>query len=177
MSDLTFFMRCPECGAKNRVRLVSGKKVRVRCGSCGEPLPLDKKRVFTLAAWQWIKHFLAFRLPQILTALVNTVYKVCGALLSPLTAAWRRLPLKARKRLGWTLLAALVVSYLIVEDTLRLGSLLALVLLLVLAMIAVLLAARGPLAVREMFGRVIRKCPSCGHRYFGWLRNCPRCGG
>ena len=177
MSNLTFFMRCPGCGAKNRVRLVSGKKLRVRCGSCGEPLPLDKKRVFSLAAWQWIKAFFSDRLPKILLALVNAFYKVAGALLAPAAAVWRRLPLKARKRLSWTVLAVLVVIYLVVENTLKLGSLLALVLLLALAMVAVLLAARGPLAVREMFGRVIRKCPSCGHRYLGWLKGCPRCGG
>ena len=58
------------------MRLVSGKKVRVRCGSCGESLPLDKRRVFTLAAWQWIKNFFSDRLPKVLLVLVNVFYLI-----------------------------------------------------------------------------------------------------
>ena len=176
MSEFTFFMRCPRCGAKNRVRLVIGKRVRVRCGSCNEPLQLDKKRVLALTAWQGTKRFFAHRLPNALVAVVELLLKMIGVLISPLRMLWRRLPLGVRNRLGWILLAVLAVSYLVVEGTLKFSSMLVLAALLVLAMTAVMVAARGPLALRQMMGNVIRNCPSCGHRYFGWLKSCPRCG-
>ena len=176
MSEFTFFMRCPRCRAKNRVRLVSGKRLRVRCGNCGEPLQLDKKRVFALTAWQGTKRFFAYRLPNALVAVVELLLKMLGVLTSPFRALWRRLPLGFRKRLGWVLLAVLAVSYMVVEGTFKFSSLLVLAALLVLAMTAVMVAARGPLALRQMMGKVIRNCPSCGHRYFGWLKSCPRCG-
>lgn len=176
MSEFTFFMRCRLCGAKNRVRLVSGKRVRVRCGNCGETLQLDKKRVFALTAWQGTKKFFAYRLPNALLVVVNLLLKVLGVLISPLRALWHRLPPGLRKRLGWALLAVLVVSYMVVEGTLKFSSLLTLAVLLALAMAAVMVAARGPLTLRQMMGKIIRQCPSCGHRYFGWLKSCPRCG-
>ena len=176
MNEVIFFMRCHGCGAKNKVRLVSGKRVRARCGNCGEVLPLDKSRVVALVAWQGTKRFFAYRLPRALLLFVDLILKVLSGLFSPLRALWRRLPPTLRKRLGWVMLSVLVISYLVVEDTLKLGSLLALAVLLALAITAVMVTARGPLALRQMVDKIIRRCPSCGHRYFGWLKSCPRCG-
>ena len=176
MSNLTFFMRCPGCGAKNRVRLQSGKRVRVRCGSCGESLPLSKRRVVLLLFWKWIASLFTRGMPLALTALVDTVLKVFSTVFSPLKAIWRKLPRGLRTRLIWICIGVLVISYLVMEGSFRLSSLLVLALLLALAAVAIVFAAQGPIALRQIFSKVIRRCPSCGHRYFGWLKGCPRCG-
>jgi len=176
MSDITFIMHCPMCGARNRVRLVTGSRVRVRCGNCGEIMPLEKRRVFAMAAWQGTKNFFGRHLPNILLALVDVVFKVLAVLFGPLRALLRRLPANVGRRLGWGVIGLLTVGYLVVEDTLTFSSLLTLVALLALAMVAVMLAVRGPRALVQMFRKIIRECPSCGHRHFGWLKSCPRCG-
>jgi hypothetical protein len=176
MNNLTFLMRCPGCGAKNRVLLQRGKRVRIRCGSCGESLPINKRRVMLLICRQWIISFFTRGLPITLTALVDAFLKFSGAVLSPLKALWRKLPRALRTRLGWFLIGVLVLSYLVMEDSFKLSSLLVLALLLALAAVAIVFAAQGPSALRQMFSKVIRRCPSCGHRHFGWLKGCPRCG-
>jgi len=174
-------MRCPYCGRRNRIRLMAGKRVRIRCGFCGEVLPVDKRRIVMRALGQYARTFFSERLPLLLIAGVDAVAQVAGALFRPVSLLWKSLiPPELRKRLAWGGIALLVVAYMILEGALKLTSMLFLVVVLALVMVAVYIAARGPVAfmhlVRQASRKFIRWCPYCGHRYFGWLKSCPRCG-
>ena len=173
-------IRCQACGAKNRVRLPSGQRIRVRCGSCGEAIPISRRLLMVKLTGAALGRFFASILPEFLIAAVGLTGRVLGVFFSPLKLLWRRLPPNLRRRTSWVLVAALAVVYLFAEGTVRFSSLALLAALLLLASLAVLVAARGPGVVMDMLGRARRKlfrtCPSCGHHHFGWVKSCPRCG-
>ncbi|HUU26890.1 MAG TPA: hypothetical protein VM123_03690 [archaeon] len=181
MSELKLLIRCPACGAANRVRLVTGKKVRVRCGSCGGLLPVGRRRIFLLLLWQAAKSFLGTQLPLLLIAAVDKTALILGAILRPLRSLWYLVPLKARRRLFWGVVILLLLAYAALEGTLKLTSMLILIVILALAMAVLIIATQGWSAliqiIHHLTGRIFRTCPSCGHRYFGWVKRCPRCGG
>lgn len=180
MSQFHLIIRCRSCGAKNRVRLVSGQRVRIRCGSCGALIPLDRKRVIAGLLAGWLKTFFGVLLPNFLVIVVDWIAAVLGFVFRPLRWLWRRLPEKARRRTAWALIVVVTGLYFFAEGKVQSGALVLLGVLLVLAAAAVLMAARGPRALIELVGRAknkfMRTCPYCGHRYFGWVRNCPGCG-
>ena len=180
MIEMTLITRCKECSARNRVQLPAGKKVRIRCGKCSAPITLTRRDIILLGFRQALGKFFAESLPGFLLAAVGTVAAVLRALFAPLRRIWRMLPFKLRRVLVWTGFAILLVAYLVIEGTLKLASMLMLLAVLVLATLAIILAVRGPAAFRQIIsqwaGSLIRLCPYCGHRYFRWLKNCPRCG-
>jgi len=180
MIEVKLITHCKACSARNRVRLSAGKKVRIRCGNCGAPITLSRRRILLLALRQGARNFFAETLPNFLLALTNIVAAVMGALFAPLRRVWRMLPFRLRRGLAWGGFAVLFVAYLVIEGTLKLASMLMLFGILVLAALAIVLAVRGPAAFRQIIsqwaGNIIRCCPRCGHRYFGWVKNCPKCG-
>ncbi len=181
IKEFSFIATCPACEARNRVRLKTGGRIRIRCGRCGEPIAVDRRRMVLATLWQSCRKFLGYTLPGYLLWVVNTLVRLAGTLLRPLERLWGAvLPWKIRKRLAWAALAGLVMFYFFTEGTIQLSSLLLLALLLVLATLAVVAAAGGPAALRELRrklgGVFLRRCPGCGHRYFGWVKNCPNCG-
>ncbi|MBW7996067.1 MAG: hypothetical protein FVQ81_05730 [Candidatus Glassbacteria bacterium] len=180
MQEFNFIAGCSACGAKNRVRLTAGRKVRIRCGRCGQQLGIDRRRMVLSAIWQKLSAFFSSTLPLFLLWAVGGIMSLLGGILRPLGKTWGVLPWRLRKQLAWIALAVLAVFFFLSEGTIRFSSLLILALLLVLASVVVVVAARGPSALWElksMFGGTfLRRCPNCGHRYFGWVKNCPNCG-
>ena len=181
MIQMKLLMRCPSCGAQNRLRLVTGKKVRVRCGFCGELLPATTGRILVLALGRGVKSFFIRILPLALISLVDLTAFILKTIFYPLKRLWRLVPERIRLRLAWTFIIALMLSYIAVQGTIKLSSLLILSAVLTLVTIVMVLSVSGPRAlaglVRHLAGRILRTCPSCGHRYFGWLKCCPRCSG
>ncbi len=180
MKEFSFIAACPACEAKNRVRLKAGSRVKIRCGRCGEQIVVDRRRMVISVLWQGCSRFLGNTLPRYLLWAVNSLVRLAGGLLRPLERLWYVLPWKIRKRMAWAALAVLAVFYFMSEGTIKASSLLLLAVLLVLATLAMIVAARGPSALRDLrhkLGNVLlRRCTDCGHRYFGWVRNCPNCG-
>ena len=180
MLEVKMVIRCQACGARNRVRIPAGKKVRVRCGNCSAPITLSRRGIFLLAFKQVARNFVADTLPEFLLAVAGAVAAVLRALFTPLRRVWRAFPARARRVLGWSLFAVLLVFYMVAEGTVKLASMLMLLAILVLATLAVILAVRGPAALGQIIsqwtGSILRRCPGCGHRYFRWVRSCPRCG-
>jgi len=97
MINFKILYRCPSCGARNRIRLPAGKKVRVRCGHCGEVLPVDRRGLLLTALGRGVKKFFADLLPRLLLAVTDLVWLVLGLALKPLGLVWRFLPEKLRK--------------------------------------------------------------------------------
>jgi len=180
MIEVKLITRCKECGARNRVRLPAGSKVRIRCGNCGAPIAPTRREIFLMWFGKAARNFFAESLPRFLLAVADTAAAVLGALFAPLRGLWRMLPFRLRRVLTWAGFAVLLIAYLLIEGTLKLVSMLMLLAVLVLAALAIILAVRGPAAFRQIVsqwtGSFIRLCPNCGHRYFRWLRSCPRCG-
>ncbi len=180
MKEFSFIAACPACGAKNRVRLKAGSKVRIRCGRCGEQIAVDRGRMVLSVLWQGFRRFWGDTLPRYLLWAFNGLANLLGGLFRPLWRLWGVVPWKVRKRFAWVALAGLALFYFLTEGTVQLTSLLLLAVLLALATVAVIVAARGPSALRglhhKLGGFLLRRCPGCGHRYFGWVRNCPNCG-
>jgi hypothetical protein len=181
MVQMKLLMRCSSCGAQNRLRLVTGKKVRVRCGFCGELLPATTGRILILTLGRGIKSFFVRALPLALIFFVDLITHLLKTILYPLKRLWRIFPERIRLRLAWTFIIALMLSYMAVQGTIKLSSLLILSAVLTLVAIVMALSLSGPGALagmaRHLAGRILRTCPSCGHRYFGWLKCCPRCNG
>jgi hypothetical protein len=180
MAEFTFITSCPACGAKNRVRLNTGRRVRIRCGKCGEPISVDRRRVVLTALWQRLAGFFNRTLPLALLKVVEILGTNFGSVLAPLAKIRNLIPYRMRKRLAWMALAVLVLYYFLAEGTIKFSSLLFLAVLLVLATLVVVVAARGPAALREISrnvsGKILHRCPNCGHRYFRMVKNCPNCG-
>jgi hypothetical protein len=180
MIEVKLITRCKDCSARNRVQLPAGRKVRIRCGNCGAPITLTRREILLLGFRQASRNFFAESLPKFLLAVAETVAAVLRALFAPLRRMWRMLPFRLRRVLAWAGFAVLSIAYLVIEGTLKLASMLVLLAVLVLATLAIILAVRGPAAFRQIIsqwtGSFIRPCPYCGHRYFRWLKNCPRCG-
>jgi hypothetical protein len=178
--EFSIIAACPACGAKNRVRLKTGSKVRIRCGRCGEQIALNRRGMALTMLWQFLYRYFSDTLPRYLLLAFNTLARLLGGLISPIGRLWGVLPWKVRKRFAWAAMAGLALFYLFTEGTVQLSSLLLLALLLVLATLAVVVAARGPSALGEVSRKLrsifLRSCPGCGHRYFGWVKNCPNCG-
>lgn len=180
MTEYSFRMRCPGCGALNRLRLPAGKKVIAHCGKCGEALPLNRRKLFVTVAGNQLKAFFTHGLPMALLAVVEAAVKVIDILAGPVRLAWKRLPKHVQHRLGWGLIALCVAGYFLLEGSIRLGTLLLMALILAAATLIMLLAVRGPDAVARMLkgravGGLVKTCEVCGHRFFGWLKHCPRC--
>lgn len=180
MIEVKLITHCQACSARNRVRIPAGKKVRVRCGNCGAPITLSRRGILLLALRQGARNFFAETLPGFLLALTGIVAAVMRALFAPLRIVWRTLPFRLRRGLAWAGFAVLFVAYMVTEGTLKLASMLMLFGILVLAALAIVLAVQGPAAFRQIIsqwaGNIIRCCPCCGHRYFGWVKSCPKCG-
>jgi hypothetical protein len=180
MKEFSFIAACPACQAKNRVRLKSGSKVRIRCGRCGEQISIDRRGMVLAMLWQGFIRFFGETLPRNLLLAFNILARLLGGLIRPLGRLWGVLPWNARKRFAWAAMAGLALFYFFTEGTVQLSSLLLLALLLVLATLAVVVAARGPSALGEIRNKIksvfLRRCPGCGHRYFGWVKSCPSCG-
>ena len=180
MINFKILYRCPHCGARNRIRLPAGKKVRVRCGNCGEVLPVDRRRILLTALGRGWKKIFADLLPRFLLAVTDLVWLVLGLALKPLGLIWRRLPLAPRKIILAAAFGLLLGAFLLSEGKARFSAMLTLIALIVLAGGIIVLIVRGPAALRDILRRVsdglFRSCRACGYRYFAWARRCPRCG-
>lgn len=180
MIELKLITRCRACGARNRLHLPAGKKVRIRCGNCGALITVSRRGIFLLAFKQVAGNFIAVTLPNLLLAVTGIVAAVLRVLFTPLRRMWRILPLRLRRGLALGGFAVLFIAYMVVEGTLKLASMLMLFAVLVLATLAIILAVRGPAAFKQIIsqwtGNILRCCPHCGHRYFGWVKSCPKCG-
>ncbi|OGF98305.1 MAG: hypothetical protein A2Z86_01175 [Candidatus Glassbacteria bacterium GWA2_58_10] len=180
MINFKILYRCPSCGARTRIRLPAGKKVRVRCGNCGEVLPVDRRGILLTALSRGVKRFFADLLPRILIALTDLAWLIVGLALKPLRLVWRRLPPGLRNLVLGAAFALLLGAFLFLEGRARFSAMLSLVLVIVLAGGVIVLIMRGPAALRDILRRVsgslFRHCRACGYRYFSWARRCPRCG-
>ncbi|MCE5273104.1 hypothetical protein LLH00_17645 [bacterium] len=180
MSQIRLQMRCPSCGVPNRLRLPAGKRLRVRCGKCGNPLPVGRGRL--LRAWLASRARWLFTdgLPLGLLAAVELVIKVLGLLLFPLVWGWRRLSDRGRQRFLLGVIVLLGLAYLYEEGADKLGDLLNLGAIFFAVSVAMLLFVRGPRELldrlRRVSARTFHTCGRCGQRYFGWLKSCPKCG-
>ncbi len=177
---MELIIRCPACGALNRLRAPAGQGRRARCGACRAILPAARRELVLLLLRRHAGAFFGRRLPLALLAAVEAVYFILGIAVRPLLLLWRLIPLRARRIAGWVLITPLAAAYVVYEGTLQLSSLLLLGALLLIVMIVMLVAVRGPQAASDLFRsfgrRLFRSCPSCGYRSFSAVRNCPRCG-
>ncbi len=180
MSEIRLQMRCPSCGARNRLRLPAGKKLRVTCGGCREPLPIGRGRLLRAwAAWQ-ARRLFTHGLPLALLALIDLLVKMLGLLLFPLVWGWKKMSEPARQRVIWSLIVVLGLGYLYLEGANKLGDLLNLGLIIFGVSLGMLILMRGPRAlldrIREAAGGTLHRCRHCGHGYSNWLKSCPKCG-
>jgi len=180
MSQIRLQMRCPSCGVQNRLRLPAGKRLRVRCGKCGQPLPVSRGRLFRAWLGTQARLFFTDGLPLGLLFVVDLLIKALGLLLFPLVWGWGRLSAKGRQRFLLGVIVVLSLAYLYEEGAGKLGDMLNLGAIFFAVSVAMLLFVRGPRELldrlRRVSARTFHTCGRCGYRYFGWLKSCPKCG-
>ena len=176
MKETPVIITCPGCSTRNRVRIPRDKNVRIRCGKCGETINVTRETLRSIYHRQWLKYLFSDGIPNLFYQIVSYLYALLGVFIKPLLALWNKLPADIRKKASWVFIALLIVADLFSEGTLRAFTFMVLIFVMAAAAVVMVSAARGPETIAKIMSKLIKTCPSCGHRHLPLLKTCPNCG-
>ena len=176
MKNISIIINCDKCSTRNRVRIPKDKNIRIRCGKCGNTINVSRESLRSIYRRKWLMYFFSDGIPNLLYQLVNYLFAVLGVFIKPILAVWSKFPPNFRKKASWIFISLLTIAYLFSEGTLRAFTFIVLILIMVVAAVVMVSAARGPDTAAKLINKLIKTCPSCGHRHLPLLKTCPKCG-